>query len=197
MKIQLFSREILSRRKPVIDALSLSLNLRDPSTGAHSQRVARLSYELAQDLGLPALQCEKVREAGLLHDIGKLAVQESVLFKPERLNEEEWKIMRSHPAQGAKILAELPVADLGAAVVQHHERWDGQGYPLGLRRDEICLEARILALADAYDAMISARCYRGGQPAYWTLDQIEQGQGRQFDPELAGCFVRMQKNRRR
>ena len=140
--------------------LAETLDMRDVGTARHSQTVGRYAEEIARALGLPEAHVERIRAAGVLHDIGKLGVADAVLKKPGALTDEEWAEMRRHPELGARILDHANLRDISAWVLAHHERIDGRGYPHGLAGDVIPLEARILAVADAYEAMTADRAYR-------------------------------------
>lgn len=178
-----------SPRQAFIEAYLSALRLRDLETCRHSLRVSRLAYEMARELAWSEDRCRKIKEGALLHDLGKLATPDAVLLKPGRLNEQEWRQMRNHPAEGARLVSPTPLNDLTPMILQHHERWDGGGYPVGLKRSEICEEARVLALADAYDAMICRRRYHDPLPPREVLRRIEEGRETQFDPELADSFL--------
>ena len=141
--------------------LANALEAKDPYTRGHSERVGAWSGRLATALRLPPAEVETIVQAGLLHDIGKIGVPETILQKAGPLSPEEWRIMRAHPVTGAQIVAPFEFFEGAARVIRHHhERWDGSGYPDGLTRDEIPLEARIVAVADVFDALTSARSYR-------------------------------------
>jgi putative nucleotidyltransferase with HDIG domain len=141
--------------------LANALEAKDPYTRGHSERVAGLSRRIALALGTAPAVVDTVGQAGLLHDIGKIGVPESILRKPGPLSEAEWETMRTHPVVGAQIVAPFEFFAAAARVIRHHhERWDGSGYPDGLARETIPLEARIVAVADVFDALTSARPYR-------------------------------------
>src|SRR3712207_3870463 len=128
----------------------------------------------------------------LLHDIGKIGVPDAILRKPAKLTEEEWVLMREHPLHGQKILRGIEFLEGAARVVaQHHEKWDGSGYPLGLREREIDLNARIFAVADAFDAIVSDRVYRAGKPYEMAAAELDRFAGRQFDPGVIAAFRRV------
>ena len=145
--------------------LANALEAKDPYTRGHSERVAALSRRVASALGLTSAVVDLVGQAGLLHDIGKIGVPEAILRKPGPLSAEEWESMRAHPVIGAQIVAPFEFFAGAARVIRHHhERWDGSGYPDGLARATIPLEARIVAVADVFDALTSARSYRAALP---------------------------------
>lgn len=161
--------------------LSETLDLRDVSTSAHSQTVARYAAMIAAELGLDAQRTERIRLAGLVHDLGKIGVPDHILLKPGSLTPEEWQQMRRHPQLGANILQSASLHDLASWVLAHHERPDGTGYPLGLSGDAVPLEARILAVADAYEAMTSSRPYREALTAHEAKQELLRHRGTQFD----------------
>ncbi|MCC5831169.1 MAG: HD domain-containing protein [Phycisphaeraceae bacterium] len=176
----------------VLHSLTASIDAKDSYTHGHSERVALLSRRLAEAMGLEPAICERIYLAGLVHDVGKIGVPESVLTKPASLTADEFAQIKLHPEIGARILQDIPqMRDLIPGVMHHHERWDGRGYPAGLRGAEIPLFGRIIGLADSFDAMSSDRSYRAGMNLHEVLDEIERCRNQQFDPELATIFVRM------
>ncbi len=181
--------------------LAETLDMRDVGTARHSQTVGRYAEEIARELGVPDAHVERVRAAGVLHDIGKLGVADAVLKKPGKLTDEEWAEMRRHPELGARILDHANLRDISAWVLAHHERIDGRGYPHGLAGDVIPLEARILAVADAYEAMTADRAYRAALGHDAAQQELRDGSGTQFDPEVVEAFLavltRGRKTRRR
>ena len=175
-----------------LEALTASIDAKDTYTCGHSQRVAHLTQQLAQAMGLDEHTVSRMHIAGVVHDVGKIGVPESVLSKPGRLTEEEFAWMRQHPEIGYGILKDIPqLRDILPGVLHHHERWDGQGYPEGLCEDRIPKIARMIALADAFDAMSSTRTYRPALSRAEVLQEIMECAGTQFDPELAPVFVRI------
>ena len=127
-----------------------------------------------------------------VHDIGKLGIPDAVLFKPGPLSNEEWEIMRQHPEKGYRIALATPeLAGVADLILKHHERWDGSGYPLGLKGEEIPLECRILAIMDAFDAVVNERCYRKAKTLAEAMEEIRRCAGTQFDPRLADLFLQM------
>jgi putative nucleotidyltransferase with HDIG domain len=170
--------------------LSTAIEARDPFARGHSSRVALLAYGLARRLGFDRGSLARLRLGGILHDVGKLVIPKSILLKPGPLTEPELARMRRHPTAGARMLRALGAGEEAlTCVLYHHERWDGLGYPSGRVRDEIPLEARILAVADAFDAMTSPRPYREARPAQEALEELERCAGSQFDPFLVDKFV--------
>jgi diguanylate cyclase (GGDEF)-like protein/putative nucleotidyltransferase with HDIG domain len=171
-------------------ALASTIDLRDPYVIEHSRHVARYAALTAAELGLPPERVELIYQAGLMHDIGKLAIPEAILFKPDRLTADEYAVIKDHVVIGADLLGDFRALQRIATFVRHHhERYDGRGYPDHLAGDAIPLEARILALADAVEAMASDRPYRQGSPAEAILAEIEQQAGGQFDPEVVRAFL--------
>ena len=169
--------------------LAETLDMRDVGTARHSQTVGRYAEEIARELGLLEAHVERVRAAGVLHDIGKLGVADAVLKKPGKLTDEEWAEMRRHPELGARILDHANLRDISAWVLAHHERIDGRGYPHGLAGDVIPLEARILAVADAYEAMTADRAYRAALGHDVAQQELRDGSGTQFDPQVVEAFL--------
>ncbi|MFZ5650339.1 MAG: diguanylate cyclase domain-containing protein, partial [Bacillota bacterium] len=175
-----------------LQALAVALEAKDTYTRGHSVRVARLAKACARVLGLSDEEQEQLYLAALLHDIGKIGVPESILLKPGRLDPAEWEELKSHPVVGARILepARFPAAAV-AAVRHHHEDYGGGGYPGGLTGEEIPLLARVIRVADAYDAMTSDRPYRRGLPAGEAIEELHREAGRQFDPRVVEAFLRI------
>jgi putative nucleotidyltransferase with HDIG domain len=174
-----------------VRAMTASLHERDPSTATHSRRVAQLAMIVADQLRLSPSALRRVAIAGLVHDIGKLAIPAQILTKPGRLTDEEYDIIKTHPQTGANILATARGFDAEIPIVlAHHERVDGAGYPHGLRADQIPLEARILAVCDVYDALTSKRAYRDAWPAQKALQLLIQDSGSAFDPTCVNALTR-------
>nr|WP_241254581.1 HD-GYP domain-containing protein [Brevibacillus sp. SYP-B805] len=191
-KLEQKVEEIKSLNHSFLTALAASIDARDPYTSGHSQRVAHWGREIANAIGLPKDQADKVYFGGILHDIGKIGIEDGILNKEGNLSDDEFERIKQHTVIGYDIVKQAGVfEELLPAVRSHHERIDGKGYPDGLRGEEIPLVARILAIADAFDAMVSNRPYRQGMPVELALLQIEQGAGTQFDSHLAKEFVRL------
>jgi putative nucleotidyltransferase with HDIG domain len=172
--------------------LANALEAKDPYTRGHSERVSALSRGLASALGLAPGIIDIVGQAGLLHDIGKIGVPEAILQKRGSLSFEEWQIMRGHPVIGAQIVAPFEFFEGAARVIRHHhERWDGSGYPDGLMRDDIPLEARIVAVADVFDALTSARSYRPALTRDAARALLRQEAGRTLDATIVAALLDM------
>ncbi len=176
----------------VVSSLADAIDAKDTYTNGHSGRVAEYSKEIARRFGYDASRQEEIYMMGLLHDVGKIGVPDAVINKPGRLTEEEFEKIKTHPVMGARILkniVEMPKLVTGAR--WHHERYDGRGYPDGLAGDGIPEEARIIAVADAYDAMTSNRSYRNIIPQEHVREEIVKGSGTQFDPRFAEIMLAM------
>lgn len=169
--------------------LARALDLRDQYTAEHSDTVSRYAAAMARELGLEGWRVERIRLAGLLHDVGKIGIPDAVLLKPSGLTDEEWDLMRRHPEMGAQMLDSRALRDIRRWVLAHHERPDGRGYPAGLSGEAIPLEARILAVADAFEAMTANRVYRAGMPVEAAVAELNRCSGTQFDPRVVDAFV--------
>jgi HD-GYP domain-containing protein (c-di-GMP phosphodiesterase class II) len=165
-------------------ALILALrNNHDRATGEHGERTCALAVRAAVELGLKDLS--RVRHIAVLHDVGKLGVPRSILHKPSELSETEWRVMRRHPAMGANLLRSIAgFGPVRTAILAHHERFDGRGYPLGLAGTRIPIEARLICVVDAYDAMTSERPYRSALSHAEAIERLNRGAGTQFDPAM-------------
>jgi len=174
-----------------VTALAYALEAKDIYTSGHSQRVTKISVTIARELGMPQDSIDKIRLAGLVHDIGKIGIRESVLNKPAPLTDDEFRHIKSHCQAGEHILTPIVEdKEILRAVRHHHERYDGMGYPDGLRGEQIPLGARILSVADAFDAMTSERPYRLAMSAQDACAEIERCKGTQFAPKVADAFFR-------
>lgn len=175
-----------------LDLIMSALGARDAATRAHSVRTARLCVSLGRGMGLGPAELLTLGLGALVHDVGKIRVPDAILHKPGRLTDEEWVTMRRHPDDGRLILEGIGFLEGAAAlVVQHHERWDGTGYPAGLRGESIAPGARILAVADAFDVMTHERDYRSPVSRAAALSELERCAGSQFDPRVVSAFRRV------
>lgn len=180
----------------MISALTAAIDAKDHYTYAHSKNVARYAANLAVAAGLNDDQVRTIYAAGLLHDIGKISVPDTILKKTGKLSDEEYQIMKEHVNSSIEMIRHLPEMDyLVPAVLGHHERWDGKGYPRGIAGEEIPVSARCLAIADVFDAMTTDRPYRKGLPLEYAVQEIENGAGTQLDPQLARTFARLLRSR--
>ena len=180
----------------LLAALSNALEAKDGETSDHTQEVAELAVEVGTVLGLPPDELRHVELGALLHDIGKIRIPESILCKPGPLTDEQWEVMRAHPEVGERILA--PIDSLKAVlpiVRSSHERWDGTGYPDGLEGDAIPLGARIVAVCDAYRAMVEERPYRGGLARGEAIEELRAAAGTQFDEESVKALLEVLRRR--
>lgn len=176
----------------LVETFCLSVELKDPYTRGHSERVAAYLLLLAEKVygRLDAKTQARLHYAGLLHDVGKIYIPEHILKKPTKLVTDEFQYIRKHPQIGADIVAKIPsLASTIPVILHHHERYDGRGYPVGLKGGEIPLDARIAAVADTFDAMTSMRAYRGALNLDTALQEIISNSGSQFDPEVVNQFV--------
>jgi response regulator RpfG family c-di-GMP phosphodiesterase len=178
--------------RSTLKALAQALETRDAETHGHSERVVTFSLRLGVELNLKRDQIKSLEFGSLLHDIGKIGVPDAILRKPAQLTVLEWENMRQHPLHGQNILRDIQFLEGAAKVVaQHHEKWDGSGYPLGLKAEEIDLNARIFAVADAFDAMISDRVYRAGRSYAEASAELDRCSGQHFDPLVVDAFHRV------
>jgi putative nucleotidyltransferase with HDIG domain len=178
--------------RSTLQALTAALEARDAETHGHSERVVTFSLRLGREYGLSAAEMKALEFGSLLHDIGKIGVPDAILRKPAKLTEEEWEHMREHPMHGQQILRGIKFLEGAARVVaQHHEKWDGSGYPLGLKAEDIDICARIFSVADAFDAITSDRVYRKGRPYEAAAKELDEWSGRQFDPKIVEAFHRV------
>lgn len=178
--------------RSTLRALTSALETRDSETHGHSERVVTYSLRLGREYGLPSEKMKALEFGSLLHDIGKIGVPDSILRKPGKLTEDEWVKMREHPVHGQQILRGIEFLEGAARVVaQHHEKWDGSGYPLGLRQEDVDVCARIFAVADAFDAITSDRVYRRGKSYEEAAQELDDWAGRQFDPKVVEAFHRV------
>ena len=174
----------------IIYALAATIEARDPYTYGHSKKVSAYAVALAEALGLSAEQVSCISTAALLHDIGKIGIPDEVLNKTTKLNAQEWELIKDHPKLSTLLVGHIPsLVPCLPAILHHHERWDGSGYPAGLKGELIPFEARILAIVDAFSAMVAPRCYRGALSYKVVLEELRRGAGTQFDPRLVEAFL--------
>jgi len=182
--------QLLSAYDATIEGWSRALDLRDKETEGHTQRVTKTTEKLALMAGISPEDLINIRRGSLLHDIGKMGVPDSILFKPDQLTDEEWVIMRKHPQYAYEMIQPIeylrPALDIPYC---HHEKWDGTGYPRGLKGEEIPLSARLFALVDVWDALCSDRPYRSAMPKADALEYIRSQAGTHFDPALTRLFI--------
>jgi HD-GYP domain-containing protein (c-di-GMP phosphodiesterase class II) len=180
----------IERRGELLEALAAALDAQDPYTDGHSRRVARHAAMIARELHLGDDQVQRIRSAGAVHDVGKLRIPAALLTKPDQLTADEFQIVKGHATEGAAMVAALGDPELEAIVRHHHERWDGGGYPSGLHGANIPLGARVIAVADTFDAITSIRPYRAGARHKQALEVLEREAGSQLDPAVVRAFLR-------
>jgi putative two-component system response regulator len=180
----------LEHTESVIFMLAQAVEANDSYTEAHLHRISGYGEQVALAAGLNHEDVRAVRLGGILHDIGKIGIPDSILRKPGKLTEDEMDVMRKHPAIGAQIISQMRFATRVVPIVLgHHERWDGRGYPHSLAGENIPIGARIICIVDAFDAMTTTRPYREAMPIARALDQLREGRGAQFDPDLTDLFI--------
>lgn len=183
---------IYQQYAPTISALTAAIDVKDRYTFHHSENVANYATALAKALGLNKEHIELIKEAALLHDVGKIGIPEDILNKPGRLTDDEYRLVQTHVENSISIIRHLPSLDyVIPAVLGHHERWDGKGYPRGLKKDENPIAARCICVADTFDAMTTKRSYRDPLPLQTAIDEIKKGANTQFDPKLSKLFVEL------
>jgi putative nucleotidyltransferase with HDIG domain len=174
-----------------IRALAAAIDAKDPYTRGHSERVARYSSLVAKEMGLPSEDVRRVRLSALLHDVGKIGIDDRIIRKPTALTEEEFEIMKSHPVKGAAIMDAIPeLHDVIPGMKHHHERWEGGGYPDGLAGEEIPLQARIVSVADTFDAMTTTRPYQQAMDLRFVFQRLRDLAGNRFDPQVVDALIR-------
>jgi diguanylate cyclase (GGDEF)-like protein len=187
-----------SSRSQIINSLMAALAEKDFITEGHSQRLSYFTEKMARKLGLPNDVITNLNLLAQVHDLGKVGIPEQILLKPGKLEEDEWEIMRQHSEKGFRIAITSPdLSQIADLILKHHEKWDGTGYPLGVKGEEIPIECRILAIVDAYDAMTNDRPYSKARDEEEALNEISMCSGTQFDPYLTKIFLEIVKNERK
>ena len=193
------TRELDAARAETLQRLAVAAEYRDDDTSQHTERVGATAAAIAAQLGLGAEEIGLLREAAPLHDVGKLAISDTILLKPGKLTAQEYEVMKTHAALGARLLSgsRSPVLQMAAVIAAtHHERWDGAGYPAGLAGEAIPLVGRIVAVADVFDALTHDRPYKSAWPIEQATAEIKRASGSQFDPRVAAAFLAMHKDPR-
>jgi HD-GYP domain-containing protein (c-di-GMP phosphodiesterase class II) len=189
-RVRGISRTERKRFKATVEALCAALSARDGYTGEHSAETLELVSAVTEQLELPIDEVETIADVALLHDIGKIGIPNEVLHEPGKLNDEQWEIMKQHPVIGERIVARIPGLESVAEAIRHeHERWDGKGYPDGLKGDAIPLASRIVLVCDAFHAMTSDRPYREAMPVEEARAELVRNAGTQFDPVIVGALL--------
>jgi len=190
-KVQRAARENRELFLASVRALAEAIDAKDPYTRGHSERVANYSASIAEEMGLPSEDVEKVRLAALLHDVGKIGVDDRIIRKPTALTEEEFAVMKTHPAKGAAIMGAIPqLKDIIPGMKHHHEKWEGGGYPDGLKGEAIPMQARIVTVADTFDAMTTTRPYQKAMEIGYVVERIKSFSTVRYDPVVIGAFLR-------
>ena len=191
------TRELVDARAETLQRLATAAEYRDGDTFLHTERVGVTAAEIAARLGLAADQIGLLREAAPLHDVGKLAISDTILLKPGKLSTEEYEVMKTHAELGARLLSgsSSPVLQMATVIAaSHHERWDGAGYPAGLAGKAIPRVGRIVAVADVFDALTHDRPYKPAWPVEQAIAEIERAAGSQFDPAVVAAFLAIQED---
>jgi HD-GYP domain-containing protein (c-di-GMP phosphodiesterase class II) len=190
IRIKQLEEQLSALRSSVICGFNQLLDLKDLNTGVHSTRLAEWGVRVGQELGLDEAKLQDLEVAALLHDIGKIGIPDSILKKPGKLDDDEYALMKKHPEYGWAILRILPGFERSALdILHHHERFDGKGYPAGLKQSEIPIVSRIVCVIDAFDAMVSSRPYRAGLPLEEAARRLVNCSNDQFDPVVVQCFL--------
>lgn len=190
--IPTFSIDLQGYIDDITKVFSECVDMRDAYTNGHSSRVAKYTALLARELGKSDGEVQKMHQVALLHDVGKISIPDAVLNKPGRLTNDEFAVMKSHAQRGAEVLSNIKIEmGLAEGAGAHHERYDGKGYPKGLKGEEIPEVARIISVADAFDAMHSTRPYREKMELGAAVEEIKKGSGTQFSPDVVDAFMRL------
>ena len=191
----MLSIKILDRKSSynnILNSIMATMYERSNETKEHAERIAVLSKMIGKKLNVPEISMNELELFSMLHDIGKEGIDDRILKKPGKLDDKEWAVMKTHPEIGYRIAMSSPEFECVAPyILSHHERWDGKGYPQGLKGEEIPLLSRILAVADAFDAMTEDRVYRKAMSKKEAIEEIRKNAGSQFDPEIAKIFVEL------
>jgi HD-GYP domain-containing protein (c-di-GMP phosphodiesterase class II) len=190
VQIKQVEEQLAALRTSMICAFNQLLDLKDLNTGVHSTRLAEWAIHVASELGMEDPALADIEVAALLHDIGKIGIPDAILNKPGRLSAEEYELMKKHPEYGWAVLRQVPGFEQASLLtLHHHERYDGEGYPGGLKAEEIPVGSRIVAVIDAFDAMVSSRPYREGFPVVEAVRRLNEASGTQFDPLVVTIFL--------
>jgi HD-GYP domain-containing protein (c-di-GMP phosphodiesterase class II) len=190
--LQRSNSELMLAYEATLEGWSAALDLRDRETEGHTQRVTLMTIDLAEAMGINEWELVNIRRGALLHDIGKMGIPDNILLKPDKLNDEEWEHMRMHAVYAYNLLSNINyLRDALDIPYCHHEKWNGTGYPRGLKGEEIPLAARIFAVADVYDALTSDRPYRNGWSPEEAMAYIREQSGHYFDPNVVDVFLRL------
>ncbi|MER2143698.1 MAG: HD domain-containing phosphohydrolase, partial [Eubacteriales bacterium] len=185
-------KQQLQMGNETIMAIAKTVDAKDGRTSQHSQRVSQYSMMIGKELGFDEKECENLRRAALMHDIGKIGIPDKILNKPDRLTDEEYAVMKTHVTHGAEILKDFTLIEhVVDGARYHHERYDGRGYPDGLKGEEIPLYGRIIGVADAFDAMTANRVYRKQMDFSYVFNEMKNGKGTQFDPQIVDILLRL------
>lgn len=185
-------KDLIDSYETTLEGWSRAMDLRDKETEGHTQRVTEMTVKIAKKMGVPEHEIVHIRRGALLHDMGKLGIPDNILFKPGKLDEEEWEIMKQHPVFAYDMLYPIEFLRLSIDIPYcHHERWDGTGYPRGLKGEEIPLAARIFAVVDVWDALRSDRPYRDGWPEEKVIQYIKDNAGTHFQPQIVDIFIKV------
>jgi PAS domain S-box-containing protein/putative nucleotidyltransferase with HDIG domain len=191
-KVKILEKRLREASMEAIYMLSAASEAKDEVTGSHLQRVQHFSRALAEKLGLPPMEAEEIGYSSMMHDVGKMNVPDDVLKKPGPLTDDEWETMKQHPTDGIAILRELPFYETARKIAgAHHEKWDGSGYPLGVGGAEIPLPARIVAVADIFDALTTERPYKAAWDTPKAISEITSMRGEKLDPRVVDAFVEL------
>jgi putative nucleotidyltransferase with HDIG domain len=189
-EIQISNTKLMLAYDATIEGWSRAMDLRDEETEGHTQRVTQLTIQLARQLGISEAEIVHIRRGALLHDMGKLGIPDRILLKPDKLTEEEWVVMRKHPVYAYEMLSSIDYLRPALEIPYcHHEKWDGSGYPRGLKGEQIPMAARIFSVIDVWDALTSDRPYRPAWDRQRVLEHIENSAGSHFDPSIVKAFL--------